>query len=266
MIALCTDSSALLPDRLAAALGVTIAPISVTLDGETFEDGVDLDVDLFYERIGRGVQATTSQPSPGRFALLYQEAVDAGATDVLSLHVAESLSGTVGSAEVGARTRNLPVTVVDTGTASFGVAICVLAAAEAIGDGGSLADVISRVRQVAARIGNVFVAADPTGGRLERVGGLPLLSFSGGQTRPVGAATDLNDAADAMARLITAQGEDLCVAVGHAAHATREPADALAAALAQAPAVRSVIRYRVGPSVGAHTGPLSFGAFWWAQR
>ena len=39
--------------------------------------------------------------------------------------------------------------------------------------------------------------------------------------------------------------------------------DELAAKLASSAFVGELERYRVGPAVGAHTGPFSFGAFWW---
>ena len=202
-----------------------------------------------------GARVTTSQPSSGRFALLYEAAAAAGATHVLSIHLDERVSGTVGAATLAARDARVPVTVVDTGTASFGVAICVMAAAESLAVGRTVAEVIGRIRTV--------VAGGAPGGRVSSPPGLPLLSFVEGATRPVGSSTDLSDAAEAMARTISEQGEGLHVAVGHASVATRAAADALADKLEQSRSVVDVIRYRVGPSVGAHTGPLSFGAFWW---
>jgi hypothetical protein len=51
--------------------------------------------------------------------------------------------------------------------------------------------------------------------------------------------------------------------VGHASATTERAADELAAALRALADVELVERYRVGAAVGAHTGPLSFGAFWW---
>jgi DegV family protein with EDD domain len=263
MIALCTDSSSLLPPSVAVDLGVGVAPVDVTLDGRSFEDGIDLDVDAFYARLEQGARATTSQPSPGRLARLYEAAADSGATRVLSIHVDERLSGTVGAATLAARDARVPVTVVDTGTASFGVAICVMAAAESLAAGDSVAEVIRRINLVAAGIATVFVAGGAPGGRIASSPGLPLLSLVDGETRPVGTSADLDDAAAAMARYIAEQGEGLRIAVGHAARATRPAADALAEQLARSRGVVDVSRYRVGPSVGAHTGPLSFGAFWW---
>lgn len=78
MIRLCTDSSSLLPPSAAEDLGVAVAPIGVMLDGRSFEDGVDLDVDGFYARLEQGARATTSQPSPGRFTQLYEAAAASG--------------------------------------------------------------------------------------------------------------------------------------------------------------------------------------------
>ncbi len=55
MIVLCTDSSSLLPPSVAVDLGVGVAPVGVSLDGRSFEDGVDLDVDAFYAMLEQGV-------------------------------------------------------------------------------------------------------------------------------------------------------------------------------------------------------------------
>lgn len=263
MIVLCTDSSSLLAPATALEIGVAVAPIGIELDGQWFEDGVDLDLERFYARLEQGCRATTSQPSPGRFAQIYEAAAEAGATHVLSIHVDERLSGTVGAATLAARSARVPVTVVDSGTASFGVAICVMAAADSLAAGCSVAEIVDRVHLVAAEIGTVFVAGGAPAGRVPTAPGLPLLSFVDGVTQPVGSATDLDDAADAIARHIAEQGERLRVAVGHAGRSTGAAADALAERVAQATGVVDVLRYRVGASVGAHTGPFSFGAFWW---
>jgi hypothetical protein len=138
-----------------------------------------------------------------------------------------------------------------------------MAAAESLAAGSPVAEVIRRIHLVAAGTGTVFVAGGAPNGRITASPGLPLLSFVDGVTRPVGSATDLDDAADAMARYIAEQGDGLRVAVGHAAPKTRSAAGALAERMALSQGVVDVTRYRVGPSVGAHTGPLSFGAFWW---
>ena len=51
------------------------------------------------------------------------------------------------------------------------------------------------------------------------------------------------------------------VAIGTADEPSRPLSDRLAAALSDVPGIDDVLHYRVGPSVGAHTGPGTFGLF-----
>lgn len=171
-VRVCTDSSAQLPAQLADALGAVVVPVPVTLDARSFEEGVDLEPDWFYERLANGARATTSQPSPARFRQAYEAAAATGADEVLSVHLALQASGTVEAARTAARDAPIPVTVVDTGTASFGVGVCVLEAARAIGQGASTSEAAALIAKLAPRIGNVFVAAGAPGGRVPSEPGL----------------------------------------------------------------------------------------------
>jgi DegV family protein with EDD domain len=261
-IVLCTDSSAQLPPHVAAALGVDLVPVAIALDGDSWDE-TELDVDLFYDRLRRGARATTSQPSPGRFAQAYARAAERGAEEVLSIHVAGAVSGTVGAAELAAREAPVPVTVVDTGTVSFGVAVCVIAAADALAAGRSAGEAVAAIERLSPTLGNAFVAGKAPGGRVPATEGLPLLSFAGASAEMLGSAESLDHAAVLIAAKVRSQAGQIAVAVGHADRATAASADALANALEHSHRVVELMRYRVGPSVGAHTGPLSFGAFWW---
>jgi hypothetical protein len=73
------------------------------------------------------------------------------------------------------------------------------------------------------------------------------------------------DAAGAMARRIGAARPG-SVAVGYADRALEPAADSLAHAVTRTDQDVAVERYRVGASVGARTGPETFGAFWWTAR
>ncbi len=76
----------------------------------------------------------------------------------------------------------------------------------------------------------------------------------------VGRVADLDQAAGVMADTVRAAGWGLRVGVGVADAGTEPLARALEARLEAAPEVGDVVRYRVGPSVGAHTGPGTVGA------
>jgi len=261
-LALCTDSSAQLPAALVAALGLDVVPMSIAVDDLVFDEP-DLKVDEFYAAIARGGRAATSQPSPGRFAEAYAAAHARRDREVLSVHVGSQISGTVGSAEIAAREAPLPVKVVDTGTASFGVGICVLAAAEAIAAGASALEAADVIERLVPAIGNVFVAPTAPGGRVPVAAGIPVLSFVAGRVETLAPARCLEHSSEIMAAHIDSRPGQLRAAVGHASAATAAAADTLAAALECSDAIVEVLRYRVGPSVGAHAGSLSFGAFWW---
>jgi DegV family protein with EDD domain len=261
-IAVCTDSSALLPVLDAERLGIEVLTIAVTVDGAPFDER-EHSVDDFYEWLAGGARATTSQPSPGDFLQVYERAAARGAREALSVHLDGRASGTTGSAELAARAASIPVTVIDTGTVSFGVGVCVRAAAEAVAAGMSASDAGAVVMRLGSSMRNVFGVRGGPGGRVPGAPGWAVLTFAGGSAQPVAGSDSSEAAIEAMRAQVLARGGPLRAAVGHAAAATEPAADALAAALADSREVDGVERYRVGPAVGAHTGPFSFGAFWW---
>jgi fatty acid-binding protein DegV len=78
--------------------------------------------------------------------------------------------------------------------------------------------------------------------------------------RAVGQASDVEQAADAMAGFVLGAGTGLRVGVGVADAATVPLVTAVEDRLRGAAQVRELVRYRIGPSVGAHTGPGTVGA------
>ena len=263
-----TDSNAQLPPELAERYGVEVVPLTVTMDGTEYLEGVDLDADSFYTRFqGRRPAVSTAQPSPGRFAAAYEAVAARGATEILSVHIGSSVSGTVNAARLAAQVSPVPVQIVDTGTASFAISLCLWEGAEAVAAGATLQEAAAAAERVGATVGNVFVV-----GMLEvaRAGGrlagdvapattIPVLTLSGGVMQQVERCADLDQAADAMAGFVRARGPSLRVGVGLSDLATMPLVTALEERLQAAPEVAELVRYRIGPSVGAHTGPGTVG-------
>jgi DegV family protein with EDD domain len=272
---LVTDSNAMLPPELVDRYQVEVVPLTVTVDGVDHLEGVDLDADAFYDRFAGPARpvVSTSQPSPGRFAAAYRAVAERGATKIVSVHIGSALSGTVNSARLAAADSPVPVRVVDTGTASFAVGCCVWEAGEALARGATVDEAVAVAEAVAATVGNVFVvgALDlaRAGGRLAAdagdgdAGAIPVLTLAGGVMTAVGRAQDTDQAADAMAAHVRSSGTGLRVGVGVADAGAAPLAGALEQRLRNAPEVGEVVRYRVGPSVGAHTGPGTVGAMFY---
>ncbi|HUR22593.1 MAG TPA: DegV family protein [Acidimicrobiales bacterium] len=270
MIGLVTDSNSQLPRELAERYGVEVVPLSVTVDGEEYLEGVDLDAGEFYARFRSGrPTVSTAQPSPGRFAEAYEAAAARGASEILSVHIGSAVSGTVNSARLASKVSPVPVRIVDTGTASFAVSLCLWEAAEAAAAGASLEEAAVAAEQAAATVGNVFVvgALDlaRAGGRLAgdvtaSANTVPVLTLIGGVMREIDRCSDLEQAAEVMARFIRAGEPALRVGVGVSDAGTLPLVEALEQRLRMAPEVSEVVRYAIGPSVGAHTGPGTVGA------
>ena len=270
MIALVTDSNSQLPDELARRYAITVVPLHVSVDGVDHLEGVDLDADGFYARFENGASPTvsTSQPSPGQFAAAYAAAAAAGADEIVSIHIGSSVSGTCNSARLAAAGSPVPVRIVDTGTASFAVACCVWEAAVALAAEADADGVVAAAESVAATVGNVFVVRalsfPRAGGRLaEGADGVPVLSLIAGTMQPIAQVRSLDEAADAMAAHILAAGDGLRVGIGVADRGAAPLWQGLEDRLRGARSVAELVRYRIGPSVGAHTGPGTAGAVYY---
>ena len=273
MIGLVTDSNGALPEGIAARLAplatLGVVPLHVTVDGVEYREGVDLDADGFYRLLAAEPTPAvgSSQPSPGAFLAAYRDQAELGATEVLSIHIGSELSGTLNAARVAARRSPVPVRLVDSHSASFGVAFAVWAAAEVLATGANGDEAEARAVDVATRLRNVFVvrAFDlaTAGGRV-RVGSdgatgaddlIPVLSLAGGEAVVVDRVATVEQAARVMAAEVRRAGKGLRVAIGIADAGAAPLWQALEADLADDPIVAELVRYRIGPSVGVHLGP-----------
>ena len=119
-VAVVTDSTADLSPELASERGITVVPLTVSLDGRSYLDGVEITAAEFYDLLARsGGMATTSQPSPGRFAEVYERLLG-DHSHVISLHISSKLSGTYAAAARAAEmVGKKRIRVVDTGQASM---------------------------------------------------------------------------------------------------------------------------------------------------
>ncbi len=269
-IGICTDSNSQLPPELAERYAIEVVPITVTIDDHDYLEGVDLDADRFYELLGSHPQPTvaTSQPSPGQFAVAYESLMDRGCDEILSVHVTATASGTLNSARLATRSLPVPVRLVDSGTASFGISCCVWAAADAVAAGADLEQAAQVAESLSPYVGTVFVVgaldvmrAGGRGGGVAGGDGIPVLTMRDGEVAVVDRVATMVDAVNAMASMALGWGPRLKVAVGLADRAALPMTEALVDAVIESSNVVELVRYRIGPSVGAHTGRGTVGCF-----
>jgi DegV family protein with EDD domain len=147
------DSTAYLPSDLLAARDIQVVSLYVSIDGEQQRETEIGDYGDFFERLRASEGgATTSQPSVGDFAAVYEPLLDAG-RDVVSVHISAGISGTCEAAQQ-ARQRLIDegkggerIEVFDSRSAAGGMGLCALGAAAAAASGGDTEAVLARAQQ-----------------------------------------------------------------------------------------------------------------------
>jgi DegV family protein with EDD domain len=174
-IRIVTDSTCDLPDDVVARYGITVVPLYINFGTESYLDGVELSREEFYRRLpDHDPPPTTALPGPQMFLQTYERLAAEGATEILSIHISVSLSGTVNVAHLAAQeVTSVPVTVLDGGTLSLGTGFLVWSAAQAAAEERSMDEIVALVEEQGQRT-HVFAALDTLeflrrSGRMNRV-------------------------------------------------------------------------------------------------
>lgn len=134
-IRIVTDSTADLPQALVERYQIEVLPLTVTLNGVSYRDKVDISEDEFYQLMCKTEEfPTTSQVTPATFAETYLKLAETGAEHIISIQIASDLSGTYQSSVLAASMVQSDVTVhpIDSRAATIGLGPIVLAAARMI--------------------------------------------------------------------------------------------------------------------------------------
>ena len=160
-IKIVTDSTCDLPQSVIADLGITVVPLFINFGDKGYRDGVDISRAEFYGRLPQSNPLpTTAAPGHEVFKQAYEQLAQAGATEILSIHISESLSATINVAKVAAQeTTSVRVTAFDSRQLSLGTGFVAEEAARAAREGCSMAEIIERVNGLIPRI-HVFAALD----------------------------------------------------------------------------------------------------------
>jgi DegV family protein with EDD domain len=158
MVKIVTDSTADIPPDLGDEIAVV--PCYVQFGTSSYLDGVDITRDQFYKRLAKSdVMPQTAAPSVGIFESIYRSV--AGRDDeVISIHVASTLSTVFNSAQLGAQAVDPDrITVYDSEMVTMGMGWMCLAAARAARQGKSVAQIIALLDNMKTRA-HVFAALD----------------------------------------------------------------------------------------------------------
>jgi DegV family protein with EDD domain len=273
-VAIVTDTCHYLPRELVASEGIHEVSLYVHWPEGALRESEITDYDAYYKRLGSSADLpTTSQPSIGDFLAVYEPLLDAG-LQIVSVHLAGGMSGTVRAAEqareqLGERADQ--VHVVDSATACGGEGLVALAAAAAARGGADGAAVAARTREARSKL-KMWFAIDTLeylrrGGRIAGAQAWlgtalrikPILTVES-EITPVERVRTSRRAFEKMVDLLRSRSEDGADAwmVQHI-QAPRE-AQELAARGTEIFGVPPRVISEIGPVIGTHVGPGLLGA------
>jgi DegV family protein with EDD domain len=157
-IKIVTDSTCDLPQNVIQDLEITVVPLFINIFDKGYLDGVEITRQDFYTNLPNyKMHPTTGIPGLDAFTQAYESLASKGASEILSIHISESLSGTVGAAHAAAHeTDQVKVTVRDSGQLSLGTGFQVETAGRMAKAGHSMDEILATLDEMMPRI---FVTA-----------------------------------------------------------------------------------------------------------
>jgi DegV family protein with EDD domain len=271
------DSTADFPEASQRFPNFRVVPLYVRFGDESFKDYVDITPERFYARLATAPELpTTSQPTPGDFAAVYDELAPSYQR-ILSLQISSTLSGTFASAEAAAATAgDGKVRVIDSRTVSASLAMLALGVQRRLEEGTTDEEIDAYVERYGREHHLLFTVNTleylAKGGRIGRAAALagnllnvkPILTIRDGEVVPLKKVRGNHKAFAEFRDLFLATSTDsdrLKVGIAHALAPDR--LDALRAMVEyERPHASIEIVTLLGAVVGTHAGPGTIGFFW----
>lgn len=276
-IAIVTDSTSDLDPTIAAEQRITLVPAHVRFGDIDYKDGVDITGEKFYDMLAEAKDLPqTSQPSVGEFAEVYQRLAP-DHEHIVSLHISGKLSGTMQSALTASQQMeeesSCKIHVVDTQSASLGVAYMAREAARLAAEGVEPDRIVNHIKYVSDLMHVAFTPETleylRRGGRLGAASHLlgsllrikPVLVLKDGAIEVLDKVRTRSRVVERMVQYVeSAAGADGTLTHLGVMHANApEFAQELQEAILDRVSTENVINGTIGPAIGTHAGPGAVG-------
>ena len=258
-----------------AEFGIHQVPLSVTFQGKTYREGIDITRDDFYSLLSKSNDfPITSQPSPGLIAETYAKIVETDA-DILSVHMSSGLSNTINAAKLAANlVPQAQITHYDTKTLSVTSGWQVIAAAQAIKLGWQKEKIIELMQRISNAANSIFTLNELRylrhGGRISHMKGLlasllnikPLIGVEkvNGTYTQLGQSRSFGSAIEKISSLITRHipaGATIRAQIVHGQN--HDGAEMLKKSIEQKYKCKWLPTCAISLVLGSHTGPSVVG-------
>ena len=192
-IQIVTDSTCDLPESVRNEFAVTVVPVYINVNGQSYLDGIEMTRAEFYNNLpAYRTPPTTSAPGIGSFVETYTQLASRGASEIISIHAAGALSNIFNVAKLASEAlENVKIAVVDLGSTSLGLGFQALIAAKASRGGKSISEIVELLRRKIT--GTYLFAALDTIDYLRRSGRLSTLQAGLGSLLNIKPVLSLNN-------------------------------------------------------------------------
>jgi len=262
-----TDSTADLPPELAKELGIAVVPVYVRFGDKVYRDRVDISEDEFYQRLlHESIHPSTTQPTPQDFADVYKK-LSQEADGIISIHLSSKLSGTYNSALQGKELvkNGCTIEVIDSQVLTMSLGLLAIAATDIAKSGKSIQQIVEEIKQTIPSI-HLLALLDTLkylalGGRIGKAKALlgsilsvkPMLTIKDGELVPVSQVRTRAKGIDMLFDFVKNATDIQDLAIVY--NTTPEDAQTLAARIGFIFPKERIRLAKLGPALGAHSGP-----------
>ncbi len=278
MIRIFVDSVSDMPAEYLQKYGITMIPLTVTLNGLSYEDRSGLSLDEFFDEIrSTNTFPTTAAPAPYRFTQAFQPAVDAG-DSVICFTMSSASSSTYQSACLAKEEfPNAKIDIIDTKCAGMCQGMNAIEAARMALSGKSHEEIVAASQKRVPRLKTLVLLETMEflrrGGRISattaRLAGLlsikPVIEYmasTDGNIELIHRSRGFKNGLKWMVELTQSLKKDLSNSLLVIEYSTDpEPAHIIKSMMEKVYKLGEVIITPIGKVVGSHVGPKAVGIF-----
>lgn len=196
-IKIVTDSTSDISRETAERLGITIVPLNITFENETFRDKIDLTSTEFIKKMNQSPELPkSSQPSIGDFEKVFLELKE-NDSELLGIFISDKLSGTSQSARMAAEMAEVKLTVFSSDQVTLALQILVVEAADMASRGCTIDEIMARLTEIRSKV-KILIAVDTMdnllkGGRVSKTTAVigsflnikPIITMADGSLLPI---------------------------------------------------------------------------------
>ena len=278
MVKIFVDSVSDMPDEYLDKYNITMIPLTVNLNGFSYDDRSGLTLDEFFNEIRRtDTFPTTAAPTPHRFIQEFQPAVDAG-DSIICFTMSSASSATYQSACLAkAEFPNAIIDVIDTKCAGMCQGINAITAARMALSGKTHSEIVAASRKRVPQLKTLVLLETMEflrrGGRISAVKArmasvlsikpvIEYMASTDGNIELIHRSRGFNKSMEWMVELVQSLKKDFSDSLLVIEYSTDSgPARAVKAMLEKVYKLGEVIITPIGKVVGSHVGPMALGVF-----